>query len=720
MALRRAYTYARDVLGDRQRETGEHLLEYDLAVAHIIAQLGLDSPSILAALLHHTVGPKAGKSEQDLRNNFGSEVASLVTGLHNLYTYAADVSYREKAQNADHRKLEEIRRAILTIIEGDIRIVLLRMAVVLQDLRKAGALPPDARLELATEAMQIYAPLANRLGVWQMKWQLEDLAFRHLQPEIYREIARQIDQKRLTRATMVSDAVQQLQTTIGELEIEASVVGRPKHIYSIYRKMERKGVDFEQIYDVQALRVIIDTAQIEGNATRSRKQKDDEARSLCYQVLGAVHSLWQPIAHEFDDYIASPKPNGYRSLHTAVMDDKGNTLEVQIRTDVMDDEAERGIAAHWAYKEGEARSSTSLNKRIHWFRQLLANLQDANESLSNGELLQQELLGERIFVFTPRGDVIDLPAGATPIDFAYHIHTQVGHRCRGAKVNGKMVSLDYVLQSGDKVEIITASRGGPNRDWMNESLGYAVSGRTRSRIRQWFRHQEREQNIAHGKQVVERELKRLALSETFTIADIASALRYSDVDDFLANVGFGDIQVSQIGGAIASLQQKLRPDDELRPLLEPPRKATRGLTVQGVAGLHTKVAGCCSPIPPQPIVGYVTRGSGITIHKAGCPTLEQITERDRLIDVEWGVEQDTYPVPIVVRAYHRPGLVEEISNILRGRRISVPKTKKTTSDSITTIYMVAEISNIADLNWLMQRIEKLPNVMSVQRQKWAD
>lgn len=718
--IRQAYGFAREALGDRQRASGELYVEHDLAVAHIVAQLGLDSASIVAALLHDTIEPGTGKTERDIRNTFGTEAESLVAGLRNLYAFAANTSYREKTQNADRNKQEEVRRAILSIIEGDIRIVLLRMAIVLQDLRKAGGLPPETRIELANEAMRIYAPLANRLGVWQMKWQLEDLAFRYLQPDLYREIARQIDQKRLMRTSKVGNAVEQLRDRIKEAGITATVVGRPKHIYSIYRKMERKGVDFEQIYDVQALRVVIDTTDIEKNGSRTRKQKDDEARSLCYQVLGAVHSLWQPIAHEFDDYIASPKPNGYRSLHTAVMDDKGNTLEVQIRTDAMDDEAERGIAAHWAYKEGEVRSSASLNKRIHWFRQLLANLQEANESLANGELLQQELLGERIYVFTPRGDVIDLPAGATPIDFAYYIHTQVGHRCRGAKVNGKMVSLDYVLRSGDKVEIVTASRGGPSRDWMNENLGYAVSARTRSRIRQWFRQQERDNNIAHGRQVVERELKRLGLTETFTIADIAQALRYSDVEDFLAHVGFGDIQSSQIGGAIASLQQKLKPDDELRPLLEPQRKTTKGLTVQGVSGLHTKLAGCCNPIPPQPIVGYVTRGSGITIHKAGCSTLEQIDERERLIEVEWGVEQATYPVPIVVRAYHHPGLVEEIANILKGRRISVPKTKKTTSDSITTLYMIAEIADINDLHWLMQRIAKLPNVLSVQRQRWAD
>lgn len=719
--IKRAYGYAEQYHQGRPRPSGELCIEFNLAVAFIICDLELDTPTILAALLQDTLHDDDRARDAEIRKLFGVEVTNLILGLRNLNNFAAADRYKQQTQQSDSAQLEQIRRAILSIIEGDIRVVMLRMAQALQQLRKASSLPRPAQLEVANEAMNVYAPLANRLGIWQLKWQIEDLAFRYLEPDVYKEIARRIDEKRGTRLNKVETAVKQLQSKIDELGLKAAVTGRPKHIYSIYRKIERKGVDLDQIYDVHALRVVIDTRETENDSRKPRKQKDDEARTLCYQVLGAVHSLWQPIPHEFDDYIASPKPNGYRSLHTAVMDDKGQTLEVQIRTDKMDEEAERGIAAHWAYKEGSsAKSSSNLNKRIHWFRQLLSNLQDANDTLTDHELLQQELLGERIYVFTPRGDVVDLPAGATPIDFAYHIHTEVGHRCRGAKVNGKMASLDYQLQSGDKLEIITASRGGPSRDWMNESLGYTGSARTRSRIRQWFRQQEREKNIQHGREVVERELKRLGLADTFTVADIAASLRHDDVDQFLAKVGFGDIQSTQIGGAIASLQQKLKPDDELLPLLIPQSKSSKGLTVRGMAGLVTRFAGCCNPIPPQPIIGYITRGSGVTIHQANCSTLNLIDEKERLIEVEWGAGEETYPIPIVIRAYHRPGLVEDIATVLKGRKISVPKTKKSTANSITTLYMIAEVADLAELDWLLQRFEKLPNVLEVRRERWSD
>ncbi|MFW6097628.1 MAG: TGS domain-containing protein, partial [Chloroflexota bacterium] len=392
---------------------------------------------------------------------------------------------------------------------------------------------------------------------------------------------------------------------------------------------------------------------------------------------------------------------------------------VQIRTEEMDKEAELGIAAHWAYKEDSASPTASDVRRIHSFRQLVRNLRDAKDTPDESEQLQKEFLDERIYVFTPRGDVIDLPVGSTPIDFAYQIHTEVGHRCRGARVNGKMVSLEYQLRSGDRVDIITASRGGPSRDWMSENLGYTGSARTRSKIRQWFRQQEKEQNIELGREVVERELKRLGLTDVYTVEDIANALHFDDIDQFLAKVGFGDIQGAQIGGAIAQLQQKLKPDDELRPLLQQPEpKQLSGLTVRGVSGLHTKFAGCCSPIPPEPIMGYITRGQGITVHRADCNTLEHITDKERLIEVEWGVEEERYPIPIVIHAYHRAGLVEDISNILRGRKINAPRTKKTTANSITTVYIVAEVKDLAELEWLLERIDKLPNVLEVQRQRW--
>lgn len=691
-----------------------------MAVAQIVAGLGVNDHTVVAALLHDSLLPHTAQTQQRLYELFGPRVAALVIGFTNLQEYAAQSDQRETLKSSGSPRLEQIRRAILAMVDQDVRIILIALADSLQDLRKASAFGMEKRQEIAHHVMNLYAPLANRLGIWQLKWELEDLAFRYLQPEQYKYIASKLDERRATRSQKINQAVKDLQMKIDEMGFVATVTGRPKHIYSIYHKMERKGVGFDQIYDVHALRVVL---HVEDNHSdgkpKSRKQRDEEARILCYQVLGAVHSLWQPIPQEFDDYIAAPKPNGYKSLHTAVMDEDGQTLEVQIRTEEMDKEAELGIAAHWAYKEDSGNPSASDVRRIHWFRQLVRNLRDASEAADDSELLQKEFLDERIYVFTPRGDVVDLPAGATPIDFAYQIHTEVGHRCRGARVNGKMVSLDYQLSSGDRVDIITASRGGPSRDWMSDNLGYTGSARTRSKIRQWFRQQEKEQNIEHGREVVERELKRLGLGEVYSVDDIALALHYEDIDTFLAKVGFGDIQSTQIGGAIASLQQKLKPDDDLRPLLQQPApRLTTGLTVRGVAGLHTKFAGCCSPIPPEPILGYITRGKGITVHRADCATLTGITEKERLIDVEWGIEEERYPIPIVVHAYHRAGLVEDISNILRGRKINAPRTKKTTANSITTVYMVAEVKDLAELEWLLERIDKLPNVMEVQRQRW--
>jgi RelA/SpoT family (p)ppGpp synthetase len=714
-----AYSFVANTYGGQRRTSGESCLQHNLAVAHTIARLGINDHTVVAALLHDALGEKQALSVEELFSRFGPRTGNLLLSCENLRAYVAERNPKQYAGQGDASKLEKIRRAILSMIEQDVRVILIELADNLQELRKAAALPPQVRQELALAARQIYAPLANRLGVWQLKWELEDLAFRYLEPDHYQRIAQQLDARRAQRAQKIEAAASKLQTCIADMGLKATVTGRPKHIYSIYRKMQRKGVSLDQIYDVHALRVILHTSSASANG-KNRRKRDEEAHSLCYQVLGAVHSLWQPIPQEFDDYIAAPKPNGYKSLHTAVMDENGETLEVQIRTEEMDKEAELGIAAHWAYKEESGAVTAYDVKRIHWFRQLLQTLRETNDPGTDSALLEQEFLEERIYVFTPRGDVIDLPAGSTPVDFAYQIHTEVGHRCRGAKVNTKMVSLDYQLQSGDRVQIITASRGGPSRDWMNENLGYTRSARTRSKIRSWFREQEREKNIEQGRGIVERELKRLGLGEVYSVADIAAALRYEDIDQFLAKVGFGDIQSTQIGGAIATLQQRLKPDDELRPLLgRAESEPSRGLTVRGMGGLATKFAGCCNPIPPEPIRGYITRGKGITVHAASCKTLQNINEQERLIDVEWGSEDETYPIPIIVRAYHRPGLVEDITNVLKGRKISAPKTKKTTANSVTTIYMVAEVADLAQLEWLLDRLDKVPNVFDVQRQRWV-
>ncbi len=696
--LRDAFEFAANAHGQHRRQSGELYVDHDLAVAAITAELGVDFETVTAALLHDTLLPHTGQELENLTRKFGPEIADLVASLDKLTPYT-----EKHDATRDDKTLEAIRRAILSIIEGDIRVLLVYLADRLQDIRMADELPAETRQLLATEAQDIYAPLANRLGIWQLKWELEDRAFSYLDPEQYFLIADQIAERRTERNRRIREAAAILRDKLAAAGIQAHVTGRPKHIYSIYRKMLDKGLNFDHIYDIRALRVIV----------------DEPDPAICYQVLGIVHNLWKPIPQEFDDYIARAKPNGYQSLHTAVTDHKGRTLEVQIRTREMHEEAEKGIAAHWAYKEG-GRQTGAVSLQINLLRQLMGGLRENGGTAIEEDDVGQELLGERIYVFTPKGDVRDLPAGSTPIDFAYAIHTQVGHRCRGARVNGKMVSLDCKLKSGDSVEIITAKKGGPNRDWMNESLGYTGSARTRSKVRSWFRQQEREKNIAQGREIVHRELKRLGVSDVYTLQDIADALKFKDTEQFLAKVGFGDIQSAQIGGAIAAREQKLRPDDELRPLLGRKKKSGDKLTVRGIGGLHTRLARCCTPIPPEPIVGYITRGRGITIHAQSCKQLLDIDEPERWIDVEWGGDEEYFPIPIVLKAYRRPGLMDDIANILKGQNVSLTNTKTTTSDGISTVYLIAEVTSLDQLNWILGKFEHLPNVIEVRRQRWTE
>ncbi|MEM7111777.1 MAG: RelA/SpoT family protein [Chloroflexota bacterium] len=723
--IAKAYAFAEAAHAGRRRASGETYIDHDMAVTQILSKLGVDSLTIVVSLLHDVLLPHTGYQEADIRKNFGETVSSMVMGLNTLHAFTQDNQHKVQGNGqGSGRMLESVRNAILFIIEKDARTMLIRLADCLADLRRASHLSTEEQRSVAAEALNIYAPLANRLGIWQLKWELEDLSFRYLQPEKYHKIAKGLSAKRVERTERIQTAANLLRERIAGLGIEAEVNGRSKHIYSIYRKMQQKELDIDQVYDIQALRVIIFPPE---NKELRKEQRQAINHGLCYQVLGAVHSLWQPIPNEFDDYIASPKPNGYMSLHTAVFDGiSSQQLEVQIRTLQMHEEAEKGVAAHWAYKEPEAWISISAQRRFAELRDLLNDfLSDAETEEEDVQTLEEAVVPDRIYVFTPNRDLIDLPEGATPIDFAYQIHTEVGHRCRGAKVNGKMVSLDYTLKSGQTVDIITAKRGKPSRDWMSPSLGYTKNPRTRSKIRGWFREQEREENIAYGKDTVERELKRLALQDTFTIADIANALKYDDVDTFLAKVGFGDISYARISGSLALMKRDLNEEDEeLRPLLElklnPPPKP-KGLSIKGVSGLHTRMAGCCDPIPPEPIVGYITRGQGVTIHRANCKQVEIIrnSEGERIIDeVDWGTDKETFPIPIVVRAYRRPALIDEMVSLVRGKGIGIPKTKTLIDGTLLNIYLVAEVANLSDLNWLMKKFENLQNVIEVSRQRW--
>ena len=707
--LHAAHRFAQEVHGHQRRLSGELFVEHDLAVAHTIGEIKIDTKSLLAGLMHDTLTvchTDHEKCERQMRQQFGTEVSGIVKGLQALTPYTS-LSGTEDANN-----IERLRRAILNI--DDLRVLLIRLADHLQDLRMASVMPQEHALVIAREASEIYAPIANRLGIWSLKWQLEDLSFRYLYPCQHEHIVQHISKNQAERKTEIEKLVRQIQRKLETARIRASVTGRPKHIVSIHRKMKRKNVPIQEIYDLRAVRVVVDEGDI----------------GKCYQVLGIIHNMWLPIPEEFDDYIANPKPNGYKSLHTAVYDHTGQVLEVQIRTRTMHEEAERGIAAHWVYKEGASKMSREFAQRVEWMRHLLIDLRD--ESREDVPLTERMIniddLNKRIYVFTPQGELKELPDGATPIDFAYQIHTEVGHRCRGAIVNSRMVSLNHQLEQGDAVQILTSKRGGPNRDWMNESLGYTKSGRTRNRIRQWFRIHDRTTHILQGREILERELKHLRLQKSLTIEEIAQSFNESE-PDFLAKVGFGDIQFSQVTGAIGLIKERQRRErrEQEEALDEPvivpahPNGRQKGLTIQGLTGLHHNFANCCKPIPPEPVKGYVTRGRGVTIHHRDCEQFKSHAKKEpgRVLEVSWGIEDETaqYEIPLMVSAFRLPELAENIATVVSGRQINLVRTKSVTDKrGLTTVYLVVSVHNMADLNWLKNKLENMSHVIEVKRQ----
>ncbi len=690
--LRRAYAVTEKAHAGQKRASGEPYVQHSLAVAQILAELRMDVKAIAAGLLHDVV-EDTSLTIEDLRQTFDDEIADLVDGVTKLKKIEDQRAGRE---GLDAQELESLRKMFLAMFR-DIRVVLIKLADRLHNMRTVAALPEARRRRFCRETLEIFAPLANRLGIWQWKWELEDLAFRHLAPEKYKEIARLLAERRHDREKSVQRYIAILQRKLKEHGIEAEVTGRPKHIYSIYRKMERKGLPFDQIHDVRGLRVIVDTIP------------------QCYTALGVVHTLWRPIPGEFDDYIATPKDNMYRSLHTAVVADDGKTLEVQIRTHEMHRTAEYGIAAHWRYKEGGKRD-VIFEQKIAWLRQLMEWRQDVTDAAEFVNALKTDLFQDRVYVFTPRGDVIDLPAGSTPIDFAYHIHTEIGHRCRGAKVNGKLVSLDYQLRNGDQVEILTARRGGPSRDWLNPALGYVKTSRARSKIRQWFRRQDREQNIAQGRELLERELKRLGM-EGMSHEAVARLFEYEKTEDFLAAIGYGDINSHQIATKVLEAERREQP-----PPFPPAAPATpqpslaEEVTVQGTGGLLTHLARCCNPLPGDEIVGYITRGRGVTVHRRDCPNVLNTREPERLIEVEWGVSRQTYPVSVQIVAYDREGLLRDIAGVVAAEAVNMSSVSVTTDKNFAFFAATLEITDVAQLSRVLTKVERLPNVIEARRQ----
>ncbi|MDH5508375.1 MAG: bifunctional (p)ppGpp synthetase/guanosine-3',5'-bis(diphosphate) 3'-pyrophosphohydrolase [Anaerolineae bacterium] len=684
-------------------------------------------PAVIAAGLLHDTVEDTKVTLKDLHLDFGEEVARLVDGVTKL-THLPRVSRGDQhageeeidqenqllakirgKETQDERSIElaksrraelaseTLRKTFLAMGE-DVRVVLIKLADRLHNMRTLGHIPKHKSERIARETMDIFAPLASRLGIWQVKWELEDLSFRYVNPETYKEIATNLAERRSEREAQMKGIVARLEELVATNKLNAEISGRPKHIYSIYRKMSRKGVPFKMVHDVRGVRITVPDIP------------------TCYAILGLIHTHWRPIPGEFDDYIASPKDNFYQSLHTAVMYDDHKTLEVQIRTPEMHQNAEYGIAAHWRYKEGAPRDE-EYERRVVWLRQLMEWMQDVEDATEFVDSMKTDVFSDRVYAFTPLGDIIDLPAGSTPLDFAYHVHTEIGHRCRGSKVNGKLVSLDTVLKTGDQVEILTAKRGGPSRDWLNPNLGLVNTQRARSKVRSWFKRQDREQNIAVGKQQLERELRRLSVTD-IDLMQLAKDYKYRTVEEMHLAIGCGDLPLGRVVNHFTLVDK----DEESLPYITDPKLGPTGLvdetiTVQGLKGLLTSMAKCCKPAPGDEIVGYITRGRGATIHRQDCPNVLRIRDRERLAQVSWGEPKNTYPVAVRIKAYDRDGLMRDVSTLISEEGINMSRVNVGVNNNQAIFDLILDVGNINQLSRVLTRVETLPNVMEARRVK---
>jgi len=686
--IERAYEVAASAHEGQLRASGEPFITHPLAVAFYLAELQMDAETLAASLLHD-VPEDTDLAMADIEKRFGREVTRLVDGVTKLSKFGS-------ARTMEEQQAENIRKMFMAMAE-DVRVVVIKLADRLHNMRTLQYLSPDKQVRIARQSMEIYAPLAHRLGMWQIKWELEDLAFKYLEPNTYRKLAEMLADQRKVRESFINKSIGILRKELAKVGIEAEISGRPKHLYSIYKKMERKGAEFDEIYDIHAVRLLV------------RDVKD------CYAALGVVHSLWRPIPGQFDDYIAVPKANMYQSLHTAVIGPDAKPLEVQIRTHHMHEVSEAGIAAHWRYKEG-SRGDRRYDEKLAWVRQLIEWQREVADATEFVEGLKLDLFQDQVFVFTPKGDVKDLPAGAGPLDFAYRIHTDVGHRTIGAKVNNRLVPLDYRLRNGDIVEIITTKAAhGPSRDW----LGLVRTNQAREKIRQWFKRQERDENVSQGKDLLDRELRRIA-HETLASADadklteIANGLHYRELDDFYAAIGYGAVSPS-------SVVSKLEVHDDVAitlPEIAPPAApSTTGVRVKGVGDLLVRFAKCCSPIPGDPIVGYVTRGKGVTIHRGTCPSVLSERDIERLIDVEWeSAGLQTYPITVRIEAIDRPGLLNEITNVVAEFKVNiVAASVGVHPDGMASITATLKVTSLQQLSRVLSRIERVNDVTSVTR-----
>jgi GTP pyrophosphokinase len=685
--LQRAFDFAVEAHGDQKRASGEPYVTHPIASAQILAELGIDPTAIQAALLHD-VPEDTEYSLSDVEERFGSEVAQLVDGVTKLGKFSTLSHEQQQAEN--------IRKMFLAMAD-DIRVVLIKLADRLHNMRTLGALPPEKQARIARQTLEIYAPLAERLGIWQIKWELEDLAFKALEPAKFRELAKLLDTRRKGRETFIDSAIAELAPRLKAAGIQAELSGRPKHIYSIWKKMQRKGAEFGEIYDVYAIRCLV-----------------EDLRD-CYAALGIVHALWRPIPGQFDDYIAVPKNNLYQSLHTAVIAMDGKPLEIQIRTHSMHQVSEVGIAAHWRYKEG-SKAEREYDAKLAWLRQLMDWQRDVSDATEFVEGVKLDIFQDQVFVFTPKGDIKDLPAGATPLDFAYRIHTDVGHRTIGAKINNRLVPLDYRLRNGDIVEIVTTkAEHGPSRDWMN----IVRTSHAREKIRQWFKRKDRAENIVHGRESLERELRRLARTSIQAvgldrIAEVAKSYNHDATEDFFAAIGYGAISAQNVVMRLGVVDDS----ESTLPTVAPPQPArTGGVRVKGVGDLLVRFAKCCHPIPGDPIVGFITRGKGVTVHLTSCPTVLNEREVSRLIDVEWeAAAAETYPIAVRIEAYDRTGLLSDVTQVMAENKVNILAANVTVNpDHTAVLSMTIQVASVAQLAKVLGRVEQLKDVISVQR-----
>ncbi len=717
--IMRAYHVASLAHEGQKRVSSEDYISHCVAVAAILAEMRVPPPVVIAGLLHDTVEDTA-LTLDDIRKDFGDEVAKLVDGVTKL-THLPRVSRGDQhleeviededllgpdgdqasstPEARDRRKelRNETLRKTFMAMGDDIRVVLVKLADRLHNMRTLGYMPENKRKRIAQETLDIFAPLANRLGIWRLKSELEDLSFRYVNPEKYKEIADNISEENKNRELEIEQIIEKMHELLDRVGISAEITGRPKHIYSIYRKMVEKGKTFDMVRDLRGFRLIV---------------QDIPA---CYAALGVIHTNWRPIPQEFDDYIAAPKDNFYQSLHTAVIYDDGKPLEVQIRTHEMNQNAEYGIAAHWRYKE-RGKKDDDYEQRINWLRKVMEWRQEVQDAQEFVDGMKTDVFQDRVYVFTPRGDIVDLPAGSTPIDFAYQVHTEIGHRCRGAKINGKLVTLDYILKTGDMVEILTAKQGGPSRDWLNPNLGLVNTQRARSKIRQWFKQQEREQNLIQGKAIMDKELRRLGMADV-DLDNLAQNFNLNTTDDLYVALGCGDLSFSKIINKLSEFEPQkdllleLHPPTEIKPV------GQDAVTVLGLKGILTTFAKCCNPAPGDEIIGYITRGRGATIHRQDCPNILRMTDKERIVKVSWGEPQQTYPIAIQVKAYDRQGLMGDIYGILNNEGINLININLKVTHNLAALNFVIEVKDLEQLSRVLTRIENLPNVMEAHRMK---